>query len=269
VTGTVESIDLITASILSKKLAGGLDALVMDVKFGTGAFMQKYDDAKALAESIVSVANGAGLPTVGLLTDMNQVLGRSAGNAVEVAEAIEYLQGRNIDKRLHEVNAALTAELLVLGKLAKDTTDARKKIDEVIANGKAAEKFAVMVAALGGPADLMDKPDKYLKAAPYVKEFYPAKKGRVSAIDARAIGIGIVELGGGRARPTDGIDHAVGLTQVAQIGEEVGLGARPLAVIHARDEASWQKMAGSLSAAVTVAEAANTAEQLIRMRIAA
>lgn len=269
VTGTVESIDLITASILSKKLAGGLDALVMDVKFGTGAFMQKYDDAKALAESIVSVANGAGLPTVGLLTDMNQVLGRSAGNAVEVVEAIEYLQGRNIDKRLHEVNAALTAELLVLGKLAKDTADARKKIDEVIANGKAAEKFAVMVAALGGPADLMDKPEKYLKPAPYVKEFYAAKKGRVSAIDARAIGIGIVELGGGRARPTDGIDHAVGLTQVAQIGEEVGQGARPLAVIHARDEASWQKMAGSLSAAVTVAEAANTEEQLIRMRIAA
>lgn len=269
VTGTVESVDLITASILSKKLAGGLDALVMDVKFGTGAFMQKYDDAKALAESIVSVANGAGLPTVGLLTDMNQVLGRSAGNAVEVVEAIEYLQGRNIDKRLHEVNAALTAELLVLGKLAKDTADARKKIDEVIANGKAAEKFAVMVAALGGPADLMDKPEKYLKPAPYVKEFYAAKKGRVSAIDARAIGIGIVELGGGRARPTDGIDHAVGLTQVAQIGEEVGQGARPLAVIHARDEASWQKMAGSLSAAVTVAEAANTEEQLIRMRIAA
>ena len=126
-----------------------------------------------------------------------------------------------------------------------------------------------MVAELGGPADLMDNPAKYLKRAAVVKDFFPAKKGRVSAIDARAIGIGIVELGGGRAKPTDGIDHAVGLTQVAQIGEETGQGARPLATIHAKDEASWQKMAASLEAAVTVSEAANTQEQLIRHRVAA
>ena len=269
VTGTVESLDLITASILSKKLAAGLDGLVMDVKFGTGAFMEKYDDAKALAESIVHVANGAGLPTVGLLTDMNQVLGRTAGNAVEVVEAIEYLQNKNIDARLHEVNISLTAELLVLGRLAKDVAEARAKIEAVIKNGKAAEHFAKMVAELGGPADLMDNPAKYLKRAAVVKDFFPAKKGRVSAIDARAIGIGIVELGGGRATPTDGIDHAVGLTQVAQIGEETGQGARPLATIHAKDEASWQKMAASLEAAVTVSEAANTQEQLIRHRVAA
>lgn len=269
VTGTVESLDLITASILSKKLAAGLDGLVMDVKFGTGAFMEKYDNAKELAESIVHVANGAGLPTVGLLTDMNQVLGRTAGNAVEVVEAIEYLQNMNIDKRLHEVNVSLTAELLVLGRLAKDVTEARAKIEAVIQNGKAAEHFAKMVAELGGPADLMDNPAKYLKRANVVKDFFPAKKGRVSAIDARAIGIGIVELGGGRAKPTDGIDHSVGLTNVAQIGEETGKGARPLATIHAKDEASWQKMAASLEAAVTVSEAANTQEQLIRHRVAA
>ncbi|MBL8713033.1 MAG: thymidine phosphorylase [Alphaproteobacteria bacterium] len=269
VTGTVESLDLITASILSKKLAAGLDGLVMDVKFGTGAFMEKYDNAKELAESIVHVANGAGLPTVGLLTDMNQVLGRTAGNAVEVVEAIEYLQNKNIDKRLHEVNVALTAELLVLGKLAKDVTEARTKIETVIKNGKAAEHFAKMVTDLGGPADLMQNPAKYLKRAAVVKDYFPAKKGRVSAIDARAIGIGIVELGGGRAKPTDGIDHSVGLTNVAQIGEETGQGARPLATIHAKDEASWQKMAASLDAAVTVSEAANTQEQLIRHRVAA
>jgi thymidine phosphorylase len=269
VTGTVESLDLITASILSKKLAAGLDGLVMDVKFGTGAFMEKYDNAKELAESIVHVANGAGLPTVGLLTDMNQVLGRTAGNAVEVAEAIEYLQNKNIDPRLHEVNVALTAELLVLGRLAQDVAEARAKIETVIRNGKAAAHFAKMVADLGGPADLMENPAKYLKRAPVVKEFFPAKKGRVSAIDARAIGIGIVELGGGRAKPTDGIDHSVGLTQVAQIGEEAGQGARPLAVIHARNEASWQKMAASLESAITVSEAANTQEQLIRHRVAA
>jgi thymidine phosphorylase len=268
VTGTVESLDLITASILSKKLAGGLQGLVMDVKFGTGAFMQKYEDAKALAESIVTVANGAGLPTVGLLTDMNQVLGRAAGNAVEVVEAIEYLQNKNVDARLHEVNVALTAELLVLGKLAKDVKEARQKIETVLKNGKAAEHFARMVTALGGPADLMDKPAKYLKAAPVVKDFYPPQKFNVSAIDARAIGIGIVELGGGRARPTDVIDHAVGLTNVAQTGEDVGQGAKPLATIHAKDEASFKHMADVLTAAMTSGKAADSSD-LVRLRIVA
>ena len=266
VTGTVESLDLITASILSKKLAGGLQGLVMDVKFGTGAFMQKYEDAVALAESIVKVANGAGLPTVGLLTDMNQVLGRTAGNAVEVVEAIEYLQNKNVDTRLHEVNVALTAELLVIGKLAKDVKEARGKIETVLKNGKAAEHFARMVKALGGPADLMDNPAKHLKAAPFIKDFYPAQKFRLSSVDARAIGIGIVEMGGGRARPTDTIDHAVGLTNVAQIGEEVGTGARPLATIHAKDEASFRHMSGVLTAAMTVTGAATG--DLVRLRIA-
>lgn len=268
VTGTVESLDLITASILSKKLAGGLQGLVMDVKFGTGAFMQKYEDAVALADSIVKVANGAGLPTVGLLTDMNQVLGRTAGNAVEVVEAIEYLQNKNVDPRLHEVTAALTAELLVIGKLAKDVKEARAKIDAVLKNGKAAECFARSVAALGGPKDLMDNPVKYLKAAPYIKDFIPAQKFRVSAVDARAIGIGIVELGGGRARPTDTIDHAVGLTNIAQIGEEVGAGARPIATIHAKNEADYKHMCDVLTAAMTSAKGV-AANDLIRLRIAA
>ena len=266
VTGTVESLDLITASILSKKLAGGLQGLVMDVKFGTGAFMHKYEDAVALAESIVKVANGAGLPTVGLLTDMNQVLGRTAGNAVEVVEAIEYLQNKNVDPRLHEVNVALTAELLVLGKLAKDVREARQKIETVLKNGKAAEHFAHMVTTLGGPADLMEKPAKYLKAAPFIKDFYPSQKFRVTASDARAIGIGIVELGGGRARPTDVIDHAVGITNVAQIGEEVGQGARPLATIHAKDEVGFRHMSDVLSAAMTAK--AGQSGDLIRLRIA-
>lgn len=269
VTGTVESLDLITASILSKKLAGGLDALVMDVKFGTGAFMQKYEDAKELAESIVHVANGAGLPTVGLLTDMNQVLGRNAGNAVEVQEAVDYLTGKHIDARLHGVNVSLIAELLVLGKLAKDTDAAKVKIEEVLKNGKAAEHFAKMVAALGGPSDILENAGKHLAKAAIVKDFFPEKKGRVSSIDARAIGIGIVELGGGRARPTDGIDYSVGLTGVAQIGEEVGAGARPLATIHANDEAAWQRMADALSTAMTVAEKTAAKEELVKLRIAA
>lgn len=267
VTGTVESLDLITASILSKKLAGGLDGLVMDVKFGTGAFMQDYNDAKALADSIVKVANGAGLPTVGLLTDMNQVLGRTAGNAVEVQEAVEYLQGKNIDPRLREVTDALTAELLVIGKLAPDIASAQKKIDDVMRNGKAAEHFAKMVVDLGGPADFVDNPGTHLKKTPMVEDFYPATKGRVTAVNARAVGIGIVEIGGGRALPGNAINHAVGLTNISAIGEEVGKGARPLATIHARNESDLQKMRVCLTAACTIGGVIPQENAILRERI--
>src|SRR5919112_429067 len=151
VTATVESIDLITASILSKKLAAGLHGLVMDVKFGSGAFMDNAADARALAESLVLVANGAGLPTSALLTDMNEPLASAAGNAVEVAYTIDYLTGRRRDPRFHEVTVALSAEILVLGRLADDTAEARSKIEKAIASGQAAEIFGRMVVALGGP----------------------------------------------------------------------------------------------------------------------
>lgn len=263
VTATVESLDLITASILSKKLAAGLQGLVMDVKFGSGAFMQDYNDAKALAESIVHVANDAGLPTVGLLTDMNQVLGRTAGNVLEVKESIEYLKNENIDPRLHEVTVVLTAELLVLGNLAKDMKEAQEKIETALKNGKAAEHFFRMVKALGGP----DAPEKHLKAAPFVKDFFPPQKGYVTSMDARAIGIGIVELGGGRSKPTDTIDHSVGLANVAQIGEEVGTGARPLATVHAKDEISFRRMADILDKAVQIGDKPPTLLPTVKERI--
>ena len=269
VTGTVESLDLITASILSKKLAAGLDGLVMDVKFGSGAFMQDYGDAQALAESIVQVANGAGLPTVGLLTDMNQVLGRTAGNAVEVKEAVDFLKGIDVDARLYEVTAALTAELLVLGKLAKDTAEAREKIAEVLGNGKAAAQFARMTALLGGPAGFIEAPEKFLKPAPVIRDVFPDEAGCVTAVDARGIGIGIVELGGGRSKPTDSVNHAVGLTNIAALSEHVGKGARPLATVHAADEASFEKMAYKLKTVMTVSAAAAQEGEIIRRRIAA
>lgn len=269
VTGTVESLDLITASILSKKLAAGLDGLVMDVKFGTGAFMQDYGDAQALAESIVQVANGAGMPTVGLLTDMNQVLGRTAGNAVEVQEAVEFLRGENVEPRLYEVTAALTAELLVLGKLAKDSAEARVKIADVLGNGKAAAQFERMVQVLGGPSGFIDAPEKYLKAAPVVRDVYPDQTGVVTAVDTRGIGIGIVELGGGRAKPTDTVDHAVGLTNIAGLGEEVGKGARPLATVHAKDEAAFERMAATLKSVMAASTEAQAKGDIIRQRIAA
>jgi len=270
VTATVESLDLITASILSKKMAAGLDALVMDVKFGTGAFMRDYDDAKALADSIVQVANGGGLPTVALLTDMNQTLGTTAGNAVEVLESVQFLRGENQNPRLYEVNAALCAELLVLGKLAQDTGTARSMIDAVLQNGQAAEHFAKMVRVLGGPADFMETPEKYLKAAPVIREFFPAETGVLSAVDARKIGMAIVAIRGGRTRPQDDIDHSVGLTEIAQIGERIGKGAKPLAIIHAQSEENWQKTADALHDAISIDAGNQTTDNtIIREKIAA
>jgi len=269
VTATVESIDLITASILSKKLAAGLDALIMDVKYGTGAFMQNYDEAKQLADSLVAVANGAGMPTVALLTDMNQVLGRNAGNALEVYETVDFLTGKARDQRLYEVTVSLTAELLVLGNLAETIVEARQYIDAVLENGKAAEKFAQMIHVLGGPSDLLEKPDLYLAAAPVIREIYPETPGVVSQIDARAIGIGIVKMGGGRAAPTDDIDYRVGLSNVAQIGETVGVGGRPLAIVHAKDETMAEIMAQDIKQAVLTAEQAEQSGAVIKERIAA
>jgi thymidine phosphorylase len=263
VTATVESLDLITASILSKKLAAGLQGLVMDVKFGSGAFMKDYADARELARSIAKVASGAGLPTVSLLTDMDQVLGRTAGNAVEVAEAVACLKNENADSRLHDVTVALTAELLVLGGLARDDVEARHKVKAALDSGQAAERFGRMVAALGGPKDFVEKPEKYLKRAPVARDFH--LKGKLAAMDVFRLGIGIVELGGGRARPSDTIDHAVGLTNVARIGED--LSARPLATIHARDEESWKKMADTLAGAVTVSDTPAPTAAPVRERI--
>lgn len=253
VTATVESIDLITASILSKKMAAGLDALVMDVKFGTGAFMQDYDDAKALAQSIVSVANGGGMPTMALLTDMNQVLGHSAGNAVEVQESVDFLKGTYRDPRLMEITVGLTAEMLLLGKLATDIEDARAKVTKVIENGDAAEAFAKMVHALGGAADFMDKPETYMAQADIVTDIYAEDAGFVTGIDTRAIGIGIVEMRGGRAKPTDDIDHAVGVTQMVGIGTKLDA-QTPIAKIHARSQEQADKMAESLHASLTLSD---------------
>lgn len=265
-TGTVESIDLITASILSKKMAAGLGGLVMDVKFGTGAFMSDIGDARALARSIVDVANGGGLPTVALLTDMNQPLGRTAGNAVEVRESIDLLTGGPKDERLWEVTARLTAELLVIGGLAADAEAGRVKVEHALASGAAAERFARMVRDLGGPADILEK-DR-LPAAPVVRPIAAERAGVVAAVDARAIGVAIVALGGGRTRPEDGVDHAVGLTEIAAIGEAVGAKGRPLALLHARDEASAAAAEAAIRAAVTVADTAPAQPALVAERIA-
>ena len=262
VTATVESVAMITGSILSKKLSAGLDALVMDVKVGSGAFMPTYDKSVELAESIVAVGNGAGMQTSAILTDMNESLAPYAGNALEVRGAMDYLTGRSRPARLHEVTLALCAEMLVLGGLAGTEEEARAKLEAVLASGEAAERFSRMVSALGGPADLIDNPDKHLEQAPVVVPAPALTAGFANVRDCRAIGLAVVALGGGRRRPTDEIDFAVGLTELVGLGEEVAAG-QPLAMVHARTEAAAQQAIKEIQAAYEISPVALTANPVI------
>ncbi len=250
-TGTVESIGLIVASILSKKLAEGLDALVLDVKTGSGAFMAAREDADKLAQALVEVANGAGLKTVALITDMDEVLGTTAGNALEVRESIDHLTGASREPRLHEVTAALAAAALVQARLAADDEQARAQVQAVLDDGSAAERFATMVTALGGPADLLENPGSYLPHASVTRPVAPERPGYVVGVDARAVGLVVTGLGGNRRREDDQIDYSVGLSHVAPIGAEVGPD-RPLAVVHARGDVSAVEAATALLSAVHV-----------------
>ncbi|CCN33024.1 thymidine phosphorylase [Vibrio nigripulchritudo SO65] len=251
ITATVDNISLITASILSKKLAAGLDSLVMDVKVGSGAFMPTYEASEELAKSIVAVANGAGTKTTAILTDMNQVLASSAGNAVEVREAVQFLTGEYRNPRLLEITLALCSEMLVLGKLADNTEDARKKLMAVLDNGKAAECFGKMVTGLGGPVDFVENYDNYLEKAEIIKPVYAKESGVVSSMDTRAIGMAVVAMGGGRRVATDSIDYAVGFDQFIRLGE-VANSETPLAMIHARSEEQWSEAAEALQSAIVV-----------------
>jgi thymidine phosphorylase len=266
VTATVESIPLITASILSKKIAAGLDALVMDVKFGNGAFMSDLASAEELAHSIVTVARSAGLGTNALLTDMNQVLGRTAGNAVEVREAIDWLTGAAHEPRLTEVTMALGAEMLVLGGLSPDIDAATGRLVAARLSGAAAERFQDMVSALGGPADLLTNPSAHLHTAAVELRAEPTTAGCVRSIDTRAVGLVVVALGGGRTRVEDDVDHSVGLTEVAGIGELVD-SDHPLAIIHARTDSDAQFAAESLRAAFSVGDAGAQPGPVVAMRI--
>jgi thymidine phosphorylase len=252
VTATVESIPLITASILAKKLAAGLQALVMDVKCGSGAFMPTLEQARALARSIVGVARGAGLPTVALITDMGQCLGNSAGNALEVAESIAMLRGEAADARLREVVLELSGEALALAGLASDTAAGRAAAAAALASGAAAERFGAMVRELGGPDDLIGRHRELLPQAPLVRAVHARTEGFVQALDARALGLAVVELGGGRREASHPVDHAVGLSEVRGVGDAVGPEV-PLALVHGRDEASIAAAAKRLQAAYMIA----------------
>lgn len=257
VTATVESIPLITASILSKKLAAGLDALAMDVKTGNGAFMPTPRASVALARSIVSVAHGSGMRATALVTDMAQPLADTAGNALEVAYAIDHLTGRRRDDRFVDVVLALAAEMLVLGRLARTAAQARRTAQHALDSGGAAERFAQMVAALGGPRRLLDRPWDHLDRAPVQVTVPAPSAGVVRGVDTRAVGLAVVALGGGRTTPTGTIDPAVGLTELARPGDRVGAD-RPLAVVHARTAAAAHDAVRALQTAYRIGDRAPT-----------
>jgi thymidine phosphorylase len=254
VTGTVENVSLITASILSKKLAAGLGALILDVKTGSGAFMPTLERSRELARSLVDVANGAGTRTAALITDMNEPLASAAGNALEIRNAVEFLTGAHRDPRLLDVTLALSAAAL---ELTGFDGNARHAVRSALASGKATEHFARMVALLGGPADFVEAMDRHLKPAPIVRDIPAPEAGVIAAIDTRGVGMAVVALGGGRRVPTDTIDHAVGFDRLLGLGARVEAGM-PLARIHARDEASMRDAAQRLVAAYRIGTAAST-----------
>ncbi len=266
VTATVESVDLITASILSKKLAAGLEGLVLDVKCGSGAFMDSLPKARELAESLVRVANDAGCRTTALITDMNEPLARAAGNALEMQNAVDFLTGGEIDNRLWDVTVALGAELLANAGLADGPDAGVNMMLDALQSGKAAERFGQMVSALGGPVDFVEKSEDYLEEAPLVAEIYAPKSGFVQAIETKGVGMAVVALGGGRGKSSDPIDYAVGLDWLAGIGQHVD-GAQPIARVHARDEAALEEAKRRVIAAYKIGDTVPDETPLIVERI--
>jgi thymidine phosphorylase len=253
VTATVASIPLITASILSKKIAAGLGALVMDVKVGNGAFMESSEKARALARSIINTAARAGVTTHALITDMNTVLGTTAGNAVEIAESMRFLRNELRDARLNEVVIALSAEMLVAGGIESDRGAAKQRCSDAVTSGRAAEIFGRMTAALGGPSDFVDNYASYLARAPVERPVF--LQGYLAAVDTRAVGHAIIELGGGRRSVGEALDLSVGITDFAPVGTLLD-SDRPLAVIHAANAADADAAERNLLAACRVSDVA-------------
>ncbi len=266
VTGTVESIDLITASILSKKLAAGLENLVLDVKVGSGAFMKTLKDAQDLARSLVTTANGAGCNTSALITDMNQPLASSLGNALEVMAAVEMMTVGHVESPMAQATVALGSEALVLSGLAADRMEGDAMIAASLVDGRAAEVFGAMIAAQGGPSDFVDHWRDRLPAAPVVRDIMPVQRGRVLEIDGEALGLAVVHLGGGRLVEGTRIDPSVGLSRVVRLGEVVDE-YTPLALVHAANPAAADRAAEAVRAAITVGAGEPTPHPLVLERV--
>lgn len=263
VTSTVESIPLITASILSKKIAAGLGGLVMDIKVGSGAFMSSMEQAQEMARSIIDTAAAAHLKTHAVITDMNECLGDTAGNALEIGESMEYLKNVRRDPRLDAVVMAVTAEMLIVTGMESSRDEALKKTDEAVTSGRAAEAFDKMVHGLGGPIDFVDSYETHLPKAPVTKPVFAEGTGYLSAVDAFSLGNVIIELGGGRRQLGDVLDLSVGLTDMVSIGSKVGR-EQPLGVIHAVDEATAERAAAMMRDACEVSDEAPVANLMIR-----
>jgi thymidine phosphorylase len=239
----------------------------MDVKFGSGAFAASRAMARKLAKGIVTVGEDAGLKTAALITDMHQPLGRTAGNALEVAEALAFLQGAgDRDLRLEAVTLALAGELLALGGLASDPVEGRAKAAAKLADGSAREIFARMVAALGGPADFADRPADYLPKAAICRPCPAPRAGFIRRLDTRRIGLAVLALGGGRRDAAAAIDPAVGLSEIRGLGHEIQRG-EPLALVHAADEASCAAAIAALQGSVEIGDKAPPKTPILRERI--
>ena len=262
VTATVDCLPLIVTSILSKKLAAGLDALVLDIKRGNGAVLPEPERGRELARAMIATAAAAGLRMTALLTDMSEPLARSAGNALEVHEAVAMLRGATSDPRLLEVTLALGAEVLVLGGISKDAKAARAVLARSITSGAAAERFERMVASLGGPADFFERPEAYLARAPVIVDVPAARDGIIAGIDTRAVGYAVVSLGGGRTAPEQVVNPAVGLDRLLPVGARVRRG-EPIARVHAAGTDAAQVAAATLGEAFSIGERAPDARPLI------
>ncbi|NKB26174.1 MAG: thymidine phosphorylase [Rhodobacteraceae bacterium] len=266
VTSTVDSVDLITASILSKKLAAGLEALVLDVKVGSGAFMATTQDATELADALVGTANGAGCATAALITDMNQPLAPAVGNALEVIEVMEALVDGDTDSGLSQITCELGGTVLKLAGLASDSAEGAGMVAGAIASGAALERFGAMITAMGGPADFTDRWRDRLPAAPVVIDLPAPATGYVAAMDARMMGEVVVRLGGGRLVQGQTIDASVGLTGIRALGDEVDA-REPLLQIHASSREAGEAAATALANAIRISDTLPDLPPLVHLRL--
>jgi len=266
VSATVDSLDLITASILSKKLAAGLDGLVLDVKIGSGAFMKTRDEGRALAQALTQTANAAGCRTTAVISDMSQPLVPSLGNALEVAEVMRVLTGSGSGGPIVDVAAALGGVLLANGGLAKDVQSGADAVIAAIRSGEAAERFGRMLQALGGSVNFVENWQRFLPEATVIRQVAAPAEGYVTAIDGEALGLAVVSLGGGRVRESDQINPAVGLSDVVRLGAKVSRG-QPLAVVHAARSDHGEAAAKAVLAAITLGDVPAPDPDLIIERV--
>lgn len=263
-TATVESIPLISASIMSKKLAEGLTGLVLDVKRGSGAFLPELDRGLALARTMIELGADHGCPVVALITAMDRPLGRACGNALEVEESIMALRGEG-PPDLMKVTYALGAEMLVLAGVATDRDDALRRMEVAISSGRAAAKFQEIIAAQGGDPRVLDDPS-ILPQAAECELFQAPRDGVIAQVEPKAIGRGITELGGQRTKVEDNVDHSVGFVITARPGDIVRAG-EPLATVFAKDRAGVDAGLAALRRSITIGEEAEPPLPLISHRV--